>query len=261
VFRLTREVRFALTDAAPSNPANGHGGSPALDRIAPWLTLRVSLAGELDPRSSYLRNIKQIDEVVRARAVPLLNKIHCDPTAAGQLGMVPAAVGQELNAGWPGVSVDAIEMQLSPYLSLGVLMKELPMTRLSQKFEFSAAHRLHNPALSESENINTYGKCNNPHGHGHNYELQVTVSGTPGPSGVVMAVETLERIVHEHVIQVLDHKHLNVEVAEFSSLIPSVENISKVIYSRLKLPIAHAGAKLASVTVWETPKTWCEYSE
>jgi len=134
------------------------------------------------------------------------------------------------------------------------------MVRLSQKFEFSAAHRLHNPALSDAENLATFGKCNNPLGHGHNYELQVTVAGDADSAGLLVDVGTLEQVVHERVIRRLDHKHLNLEVPEFARTIPSVENIAAVIYRLLKGHIP-APATLASVTVWETPKTWCEYAE
>lgn len=261
MFRLTREVRFALTGSAPTGFANGHGGVPVIDRLAPWLSLRVTLSGDLDPRSSYLRNIKQIDEVVRARALPLLNRIYQDPGESRRLARIPAVVAEALHGGWPGASLDEVELLLSPYCSVSVITKELPMTRLSQKFEFSAAHRLHNASLSDAENRQTYGKCNNPHGHGHNYELQVTIAGEPDASGVIISTEQLERIVHESVIAKLDHKHLNVEVPEFGRVIPSVENIAKVIHAMLKPTLQSTAARLASVTVWETPKTWCEYSE
>ena len=137
------------------------------------------------------------------------------------------------------------------------------MVRLSQKFEFSATHRLHNPALSDAANRDTFGKCNNPHGHGHNYEVQVTLKGRPDDArGVLLDVPAFERIVASTVIDRLDHKNLNVEVPEFrDGLIPSVENIAITIYRMLKPQLADAGAQLAAVTVWETPKTWCEYSE
>jgi 6-pyruvoyltetrahydropterin/6-carboxytetrahydropterin synthase len=134
------------------------------------------------------------------------------------------------------------------------------MVRYSQKFEFSAAHRLHNPDLSDEENRRLFGKCNNPHGHGHNYELQVTVKGTPPDHSALIAIDDFERIVAETVIDRFDHKNLNAQVPEFAELIPSVENIAMVIY-RLLRPQFAGKALLASVTVWETPKTWCEYSE
>ena len=136
------------------------------------------------------------------------------------------------------------------------------MVRLSQKFEFSATHRLHNPALSDEENCRVYGKCNNPHGHGHNYELQVTLKGTPDKTtGVVVDVPAFERIVAATVIDRFDHRNLNVELPEFRELIPSVENIAMTIHRLLKPKFLDQGIQLASVTVWETPKTWCEYAE
>ena len=135
------------------------------------------------------------------------------------------------------------------------------MIRLSQKFEFSATHRLHNPQLSEEENRRTFGKCNNPHGHGHNYELQVTLAGTPDSNGLLIDVPAFERIVSSTVIDRFDHKNLNQELPEFRELVPTVENIAMTIYRLLKPQFAGEGATLASVTVWETPKTWCEYSE
>src|SRR5262249_17554479 len=137
-----------------------------------------------------------------------------------------------------------------------------PMIRLSQKFELSASHRLHSAALSDDENRRTFGKCNNPHGHGHNYELQVTITGAPAEDrGVLINVPAFERTVKEVVIDPFDHKNLNVEVPQFRELIPTVENIAMTIYRMLKPKLKSDHASLASVTVWETPKTWCEYSE
>ena len=135
------------------------------------------------------------------------------------------------------------------------------MIRLSEKFEFSATHRLHNPAVSEEENRRIFGKCNNPHGHGHNYELQVTLRGEPDAGGLLIDIPQFERIVASTVIARFDHKNLNVELPEFRELIPTVENIAMTIYRLLKPAFAGERAKLAAVTVWETPKTWCEYAE
>ena len=135
------------------------------------------------------------------------------------------------------------------------------MVRLSQTFEFCASHRLHNPALSDEENRRTYGKCNNPAGHGHNYQVKVTLVGSPGADGILIPIPEMERIVSSNVIDRFDHKNLNEQTAEFKNLIPSVENIAKTIYRILKPNLTVADARLASVTVWETSKTWCEYEE
>jgi 6-pyruvoyltetrahydropterin/6-carboxytetrahydropterin synthase len=136
------------------------------------------------------------------------------------------------------------------------------MLRLSQKFEFSASHRLFRADCDDAENRRLFGKCSNPNGHGHNYELQVTLAGdSQRVSGILATLPDFERIVGETIIERFDHKNLNVDVPEFADLIPSVENIARVIYRLLRPRFIDAGAKLAAVTVWETPKTWCEYSE
>ena len=129
------------------------------------------------------------------------------------------------------------------------------MIRLSQTFEFSASHRLHNDALSEEENRKTFGKCNNPSGHGHNYRLKVTLKGTPGPNGIFIALPAMERIVDQASSIEFDHKNLNVELPEFKNLLPSVENIAKMIYRTLQPKFAETTARLANVKVWETFKT------
>ena len=108
------------------------------------------------------------------------------------------------------------------------------MIRTSQKFEFCASHRLHNPDLSDEENRRIFGKCNNPRGHGHNYELQVTLIGAPDSTGRLVPTTEFERIVSETIIEKFDHKNLNCELDEFKSVNPSVENIARVIYQMLQ---------------------------
>lgn len=257
MFRLTREVRFALDpdDPHPSDPRgarNGFGGVPAVSSLlSRWIALQVTLEGTPDAHSSYLRNIKEIDEVARRRAIPFL-------AAAKRFADLRTLHG-ELAGAWPGAELHSLRLQMSPCFAIETRSTELPMMRLSQKFEFSASHRLHNPALDESANRRTYGKCSNPHGHGHNYELEVTLRGEPDANGLLMPITDFERVVIERVIERLDHKNLNVEVSEFAKVIPSVENIARVIHDMLCPHLKTATASLATVTVWETPKTWCEY--
>ena len=264
VFRLTREVRFAVNalpdEQLAARPTNSFGGFPSLTGAGQYFALAVTLSGELHAQTSYLLNIKQVDETVRRQVIPALTEL----VRAGRFGGGANALLQIfdlLRNAFGGVHVDAATLALTPLLHLQVRSTEHPMVRLSQKFEFSASHRLHNPALSDEENRRSFGKCNNPHGHGHNYELQVTLAGEPDERGLVIDVPAFERIVSGTVIDRFDHKNLNVETAEFQGLIPSVENIAMVIYRMLKPKFAAERARLASVTVWETPKTWCEYSE
>ena len=265
MFRLTREVRFAVNDAAPPAPrgTNGYAGVPPVLGFGRFFVARVTVSGPLDPRSAYLTNIKAIDAAVRERAVPAVAEfVHASPPRADGPAALIGVLHERLRAGWgDGLKLEAVELSLSPFLCYSAHTPELPMVRLSQKFEFSATHRLHNPALSDEENCRTYGKCNNPHGHGHNYEVQVTLAGTPGKAGLLIDVPAFERIVAATVIERFDHKNLNVELPEFRDTIPSVENIAMTIYRLLKPRLTEADAQLASVTVWETPKTWCEYAE
>ena len=100
------------------------------------------------------------------------------------------------------------------------------MVYLTRKAEFSASHFYHNPKLSPEENQRIFGKCNNPHGHGHNYTLEVTVAGEVDErSGFVMDLKKLKDLMNHEVIDDLDHRHLNKEVPEFRDKIPTTENL------------------------------------
>jgi 6-pyruvoyltetrahydropterin/6-carboxytetrahydropterin synthase len=260
MFRLTREVRFAVNSSDDvqlgRKPTNSYGGFPTLTTLGRYYTLRVTLAGELEPDSSYLRNIKEIDEIVRGRVIGVIagwsdsaERLLCD-------GIYPI-----IKDAWQPDALDRLELMLTPLLSLSLFATESPMVRLTQKFEFSASHRLHNPSLTEQQNRERFGKCNNPQGHGHNYELAVTLTGDGRRQSLLERLPEFERIVAEEVIERFDHKNLNVEVGDFRELIPTVENIAMVIFRKLRPRFDGQSAQLASVTVWETPKTWCEYFE
>jgi 6-pyruvoyltetrahydropterin/6-carboxytetrahydropterin synthase len=133
---------------------------------------------------------------------------------------------------------------------------------LRQQFEFAASHRLHIASLSEAQNRELFGKCNNPRGHGHNYRVEPCVEvevPTRGPAK--FGLRELESLTAELIINRYDHKHLNEDTVEFgpSGLNPSVENIAKVCFDHLAPAVSRAGARLRSITVWETDKTGCTY--
>lgn len=263
MFRLTREVRFAIgADPGPpaSPPANGFAGFPPLLGLGHYYALQVTLAGSLDSHSQYLLNIRQIDRSVRHEAIPRIERAIRDRTFGGG-GNLLHGLFTALREVWHPATLERLTLCLSPFLAISMAAGEIPMAQLSQKFEFSASHRLYNPSLPPEENQALFGKCSNPYGHGHNYELQVTLRGEPDASGVLLAIPAFERIVTETVIDKFDHRNLNAELPEFSTLIPTVENIAMVIYRLLRPRFEEHRAHLASVTVWETPKTWCEYSE
>lgn len=264
MFRLTREVRFGVNPQEDSQlsqrPANGFAGYPCLTGIGHYFALEATLVGEPAAESGCVQNIKFIDEKVREIAVPMTVAFLRRNACAGG-GMLISGFYERLKDAWPGSELHRLRLALSPFLTLSLFAREFPMIRLSQKFEFSASHRLHNPALSDEQNHALFGKCNNPHGHGHNYVLQVTIAGMPDSSGHVLDMPKFEQVVASTVIEPFDHRYLNQEISEFSELIPTVENIAMVIYRLLKPKIEAMKVKLAGVTLWETTKTWCEYIE
>jgi 6-pyruvoyltetrahydropterin/6-carboxytetrahydropterin synthase len=129
---------------------------------------------------------------------------------------------------------------------------------LGRRYRFSASHRLHSSKLSEEENRRVYGKCNNPHGHGHNYVVEVSVSGTVDPgTGMIANLADLDSFVEREVIEPFDHKSLNEDVATFRESVPTTENVCKEIFERLK---HFPKAKLERVRVEETGNNTFEYA-
>ncbi len=137
-------------------------------------------------------------------------------------------------------------------------MNEGLKIELGRRYRFSASHRLHSAKLSEEENRRVYGKCNNLHGHGHNYVVEVRVSGTVDPAtGMIANLGDLDGFVEREVIEAFDHKLLNEEVAAFRENVPTTENVCKEIYQRLK---HFPKAKLERVRVEETSNNTFEYA-
>ena len=125
---------------------------------------------------------------------------------------------------------------------------------LSRRYRFSASHRLHSDQMSEAENRATYGKCNNPHGHGHNYVLEVTLSGQVDENGMVCNLVDLDECVHRQVVTKFDIENLNSR-EEFSDAVPTTENLCTVIFDLLKQDILKrkfTSAHLEKVKLEET---------
>lgn len=123
---------------------------------------------------------------------------------------------------------------------------------------FSAGHRLHNPELSDADNREIYGLCNNPSGHGHNYGLEVTVKGEVDPrTGYVLDLKRLKRVVEQEVLQDVDHANLNLDVPWMEGVIPTAENIAVQVWGRLEAALPRG--VLESVRVWETERNYVEY--
>jgi len=273
--RMTRRVGFSsghrywlntLTDSENHNrfgkwasPYN-HGHNYVLD---------VTVEGEVNPTTGMVVNIKRIDDLLKAVVIRQFDgksindeipffQAHASSLEnlllyiAGQLagdGVLPAEVR---------LTTLRLEEMPTLYGELSLSADSTYMT-LTRTFEFAASHRLDSPLLTPEQNLELFGKCNNPAGHGHNYILEVTVSGVPDPNtGMIVDLEDLDRLVGELVVDRYDHKNLNVDIPEFQRMTTTSEIVALEIFNRLKdrLP-----AKLLRVRLHETARNMFEVSE
>jgi 6-pyruvoyltetrahydropterin/6-carboxytetrahydropterin synthase len=134
----------------------------------------------------------------------------------------------------------------------------MPKVKVTRRVHFNAAHRLHNPSWSIEENRRVFGPCSNPNYHGHNYELEVSVEDEIDPeTGYVADLQVVKQIVEERVVQHFDHKNLNLDLPEFQDLNPTTENLVVKIWSLLE---GNLPCRLVRLVLWETPRSWVEYS-
>lgn len=134
----------------------------------------------------------------------------------------------------------------------------MPKVTVTRRLHFNAAHRVHNPALSDVENNELFGKCNNPNWHGHNYVLDVSVSGEiSAKTGYVVDLSRIKEIVTREVVDKVDHRNLNVEVDFMKGKIPTTENIVVAMWNVLKPALAPA--TLERLVLWETQNNSAEY--
>ena len=131
---------------------------------------------------------------------------------------------------------------------------------ITRTVEFSASHVCRNPGLSDDENLKLYGFAANPHGHGHNYVVEVSLAGDPDPvTGMVLDLKELKEILNREVVGPYDHRFLNYEVPPFDRLIPTTENIACDIWRRIEPHLRGENRKLHSVRVYETPDLYVDY--
>ena len=137
------------------------------------------------------------------------------------------------------------------------------MIFLTRRATFSASHYYWRSEWPAEKNEQVFGRCSNRNGHGHNYTLEVTVAGEPDPTtGFVVDLKWLKDVMEKHVLSAFDHRHLNLEVAEFTdgAMMPTTENIAIASWNRLEPAILAArGARLSCVRVYETPEIFAEY--
>ncbi len=134
----------------------------------------------------------------------------------------------------------------------------MPRAYVTRRVHFNAAHRLDNPDKSTDWNRSTFGKCNSPNWHGHNYILEVTVAGTPDPdTGYVIDLSQLDRIVQERIVDKCDHSNLNMDVDFLQGILPSAENLAIAFWRQLESALP--SPSLFAIRLYETEKNFVEY--
>jgi 6-pyruvoyltetrahydropterin/6-carboxytetrahydropterin synthase len=244
----------------PCSLAPGHGHN---------YELIVAMGGPLDADGMVL-NLSEVKHAIRREVIdPLdyrfLNEAWPEFDLRRGEGRLPTtealalAIRHRLSPHLPLVSLRLYEQ---PSLWVDVLAGPTPDPMeafLSIRTHFAAAHRLARPELSQAENEVIYGKCARPHGHGHNYLLDVTVRGSIDPrTGMVCDLALLQKLVEELVVEPFDHTFLNKDVPHFATTVPTAENIALHIADRLRGPIATSGAHLHRVRLQESPNNAAE---
>ena len=245
----------------PCAQAPGHGHN---------YELIVAMEGGLDANGMVL-NLSDVKHAIRSQVTEQLD-FRCLNTTwpefaveGSQQAALPTpewllhAIWQRLSGHLPLRSLRLFEQSTLWADYLGNDMEAF----LTIRGHFAAAHRLAREELSQSENETIYGKCARPHGHGHNYLLDVTVRGQIDPrSGMVCDLAALQKLLDDAVLEPFDHTFLNKDVPFFSTCVPTAENIALHIADRLKAPIADLGASLHKIRLQESPNNAAEiYAE
>ncbi len=258
---LQRTVRFSINPDGSTLGENSYASKPNISGFGRYYEIKLAIKGQPDPKTGYLISIQEVDSIVRDLFIPIIaNQLDTNPCAHPAL-LLPslwAVAADQINH-----QLHAIHWHITPYLSIEMTSTTQPSNAVlvRQRFDFAAAHRLHAPAMSDAQNAEFFGKCNNLHGHGHNYQLEPSIR---------IPIELLEskdyqleiqQAVNSTLLDNLDHKFLNIDCRWFDQskggAIPSVENIARICYEQLAPAIAQIaqGIELVSMSAWETEKT------
>ena len=244
--KAENQQRFGVNSRFP-----GHGHN---------YVLFVSLEGVLD-QYGMVQNLSNVKRVIQQEVTNQLNYSYLNDTWSEFQQTLPTTeniarlIWQRLAPHLPLVKIQLFEQPELWAEYYGNGMK----ASLTIKTHFSAAHRLALPELSEEENYKIYGKCARPNGHGHNYHLEVTVTGEiEERTGMLVDLVALQKIVDEYVVEPFDHTFLNKDIPYFAQVVPTAENIAIHICNLLQQPISKIDAELEKVKLIESPNNSCE---
>ncbi|HEY3332398.1 MAG TPA: 6-carboxytetrahydropterin synthase [Capsulimonadaceae bacterium] len=255
---LTPDENAALFGKWAAQEGHGHN-----------YTVELTVAGGIDRRTGMVVNIVDIDRVLKAEVLePLdgkfLNKdVSFFTTTSPTLENLAAFIWQRVEPHLPKIAtLTGVRVWEMPTLWADQSKRGNTMqVSITRAYDFSASHRLHSRHLTDDENREVFGKCNNPNGHGHNYEVEVTISGEPDArTGMLYPLEKLDAIVDETILKPFDHKHLNLDVPEFASENPTSEMLTLVVWNKLAEKLPTTGSpRMSKVLVRETARNSFEY--
>lgn len=222
--------------------------------------LYVSLVGELDEYGMVL-NLSDVKHVIKKEVTSQLDYSYLNEVWSEFQQTLPTTeniarvIWHKLKPHLPVVRIQLFE---HPQLWADYTGNDMEGF-LTVGTHFSAAHRLAHPRLSDAENANIYGKCARPHGHGHNYHLEVTVKGEIDQrTGMLVDLGALQQVIDDYVVEPFDHTFLNKDIPFFAEVVPTAENIALYISNLLRSPIQQLGASLYKVKLIESPNNSCE---
>ncbi len=246
---LSEAENFQQFGACSRAPGHGHN-----------YVFYVSLEGELDEYGMVL-NLSDVKQVIKKEVTSQLDFSYLNDAWPEFQQTLPTtehlaqAIWRRLAKSLPLVQIQVFE---SPELWANYLGNNME-AYLTIRNHFSAAHRLARPDLSYETNCEIYGKCARPHGHGHNYHLEVTIKGEIDPrTGMIADLGELQQAVDRYVLDPFDHTFLNKDIAYFAQVVPTAENIAVHICQLLEQPIRNLGATLHKVKLIESPNNSCE---
>lgn len=270
MYYLTRQVAFEASHAfcipELSDKENYELFGPAANAHGHNYVVEVTIKGIVSDNDGMVVNLSILDQLLRNHVLVHYDHKHINlqhPLFSNNSRLQPTAeniaiqIWNALESHQNTTHLHRVRIYEDAALFADYCGEER-MVYLTKVYEFSASHRLHSQLLSDEENRETFGKCNNPHGHGHNYVLEVMIKGEVHPkTGMVANPGSLDEIVQEQVHARFDHKHLNLDTSEFEFLNPSSENFVKVIWDLLEQPLKPI--TLYRLRLKETPRNHFDY--
>jgi len=232
--------------------------------------VQVTVAGEVDQRTGMVVNITDVNQALKSRVIDILDgrflnrEISFFQSNAPSIENIARFIWEQLEPSLPaGARLARIKIwEMDTLWAQLELDGKTDMTfSLTRAYDFSASHRLHSLQLTDEENQSIFGKCNNPNGHGHNYGVEVTMVGEPDQrTGMIFSIDELDQVVEDEVLRPFDHKHLNLDTAEFKEINPTSEMLTVIIWQKLANRLPTTGTtRLFSVVVTETARNSFEY--